>query len=78
MGKYLEGRAEDQRAKRLERESYLPDNIGGVSSPEGSDSLIASDAGEAVDDSLVWLREAALLDHLVLVLNQELDALDGG
>lgn len=57
---------------------FLPDHIGGVTSPERADALITRDASEAVDDALVRLREAALLDHLVLVLNQELDALDGG
>jgi hypothetical protein len=32
----------------------------------------------AVDDASVSLVESTLLDHLILVLDQELDSLDGG
>ena len=49
-----------------------------VTSPEGVDSLGLHDLGGAVDDSSVGFVESALLDHLVLVLDEELDTLDGG
>jgi hypothetical protein len=46
-------------------------------SPEGIDTLGLEDAEGAVDDTLVGLVQAALLDHLVLVLDEELHPLDG-
>merc|ERR1719154_334045 len=55
----------------------ISENISQVSSPEGVDSLGFEDPGGAVDDSSVGLVQAPLLDHLVLVLDQQLDSLNG-
>ena len=49
-----------------------------LTSPEGVDTLGLHDPGAAVHDTLVRPVQTALLDHLVLVLDQELDPLDGG
>jgi len=66
----LEGKVE-----RLRWE--VSEHVGQVTSPEWDDSLGFEDSGSAVDDASVRLVETALLDHLVLVLDEELDALDG-
>ena len=47
-------------------------------SPEGIDSLGGEDTPSAVQNSRVGLVQTALLDHLVLVLDQQLDSLNGG
>jgi len=67
----LEGEVE-----RLGRE--VSDHVGGVSAPQRAHALVLDDASETVADALVGLRETTLLDHLVLVLDEQLDALDGG
>merc|ERR1719187_663966 len=55
----------------------VPQDVGEVPSPEGEEALSLEDPGGAVDDALVGLVEAALLDHLILVLHQQLHTLDG-
>jgi len=52
--------------------------VGHVTSPEGDDTFISECAHGAVDDTGVGLVEPSLFDHLRLVLDQELDTLDGG
>jgi len=69
----------------------VSDDVGGVSSPQRSDTLLLVDTGETVTNTLVWGRKTTLLDpdmsvrvgtasakdsHLILVLDQELDTLD--
>lgn len=57
----------------------VTDNVGEVSTPEGSDSLLLGHAGEAVDDAGVTGDLPG--DNLrigVLGLDEELDTLDGG
>jgi len=56
----------------------VTDNVGRVTTPERNQALVRIGASEAVDDALVWVRETTLLDHLILVLDEELDTLDGG
>mmetsp|Transcript_53448 Transcript_53448/g.128715 ORF Transcript_53448/g.128715 Transcript_53448/m.128715 type:complete len:345 (+) Transcript_53448:125-1159(+) len=56
----------------------VTDHVGGVATPQRADALVRGNAAEAVHHALVGLGQAALLDHLVLVLDQQLDALDGG
>jgi hypothetical protein len=56
----------------------VTDNVGGVATPERDKAFILVGAAEAVGDTLVGRRETALLDHLILVLNEELNALNGG
>jgi hypothetical protein len=56
----------------------VPDDIGRVATPQGAHALVFDCAGKALADALVGLTEAALLDHLVLVLDEQLDALNGG
>jgi len=55
----------------------VTDDVGSVATPQGHDTLIGSGALEAVTDASVAVRETAGLDHLILVLDQELDTLDG-
>jgi len=64
------------KVQRLGRE--VPDDVGGVSSPERDETLIGVGPGETVRDTLVRGSETTLLDHLVLVLDQELDSLNRG
>ena len=40
----------------------VPDDVGGVTAPEGHDALLPGGTREAVCDTLVWLRETTLLD----------------
>merc|ERR1719151_604618 len=51
---------------------------GQVSSPEGVDSLSCQDPLGAVHHTVVWLVQTTLLDHLILVLDEQLDSLNGG
>jgi len=55
----------------------VSDNIGGVTSPERVETFLSVGPGETVTDTLVRGRQSALLDHFILVLNQELDSLNG-
>lgn len=57
----LEGKVERLRGE-------VADDVGRVAAPQGAEALVADGAAEAVADALVGLRQAALLDHLVLVL----------
>ena len=41
-------------------------------------TLISSDTLEAVTDTLVGVGETASLEHLILVLEEQLDTLNGG
>merc|ERR1719284_1903648 len=54
----------------------VSEHIGQVSSPEGVDSLSLEHSGGAVNDTSVRLVKTSLLDHLILVLDQELDSLN--
>ncbi|KAI6751791.1 hypothetical protein HG531_006487 [Fusarium graminearum] len=56
----------------------VSDDVGGVSSPEGHDTLISHGALEAVTNAVVLAVETTGLEHLILVLDEELDTLDGG
>ena len=77
----------------------VTDDVGGVSSPEGDETLIPVCTCEGITDALVRCRQTTLLDlwrrtrystfpgaidkhkrkyHLILVLNEELDTLNGG
>merc|ERR1719367_1804192 len=67
----LEGEVE-----RLGRE--VTQHIGQVSSPEWVDSLSLQNSLGTVHNTIVWLVQTTLLDHLVLVLDEQLDSLDGG
>ena len=66
----LEGKVEGLRGE-------VADDVGDVATPERGDALVGNDALGAVADALVALLQAAALDHLVLVLQQQLDALNG-
>lgn len=56
----------------------VTDDVGGVSAPERLDTLIGDDTLEAVTDTLVGVGETASLEHLILVLEEKLDTLNGG
>merc|ERR1712144_141326 len=56
----------------------VSEDVGQVSSPEGVNSLGTEDPLAAVHDALVRSVKTTLLDHLVLVLDQQLDSLNGG
>merc|ERR1712002_553499 len=66
----------ESKVKSLGRE--VSEHVGQVSSPEGVDTLSLQHSGGAVNDTCVWLVKSALLDHLILVLDEELDSLNGG
>jgi len=51
--------------------------VGQVTAPQGIDSLVLDGSGRTVDDAFVWLIQAALTDHLILILDEQLDTLDG-
>merc|ERR1719328_52717 len=55
----------------------VSEHIGKISSPEWVDSLSLQDPGGTINDASVWLVKTSLLDHLILVLDQELDSLNG-
>lgn len=54
----------------------VADDVGLVAAPERGGALLAEDTGEGVADALVGAREGAPAQHLGLVLEQQLDALD--
>jgi hypothetical protein len=57
--------------------SYPPNDVGSVTTPERDHTLLLVGAGKALANALVGLGETALLDHLVLVLDEKLDTLNG-
>jgi hypothetical protein len=56
----------------------VTDNVGSVTTPEGEDTLVLGGTAEALNDTVVLAVETAGLKHLILVLDEELDTLDGG
>lgn len=55
----------------------IPDHTGHVSPPKGRHSFVSECFGDAVLDAVVAGGQLALLDQFVLVLEEELDSLDG-
>merc|ERR1719331_3760529 len=53
-------------------------HVGEVSSPERNDAFGGQHSLGAVEDTVVRLVQTTLLDHLILVLDENLDPLDGG
>jgi hypothetical protein len=56
----------------------VADHVGRVATPQAAEALVADRAAKAVTNALVGLRQTTLLDHLVLVLDEQLHTLDGG
>merc|ERR1712109_11582 len=56
----------------------VPQHVGEVSSPEGDNTLGVQHPLSAVKNTGVGLVQTTLLDHLILVLDEQLDSLDGG
>ena len=56
----------------------VSEDVGQVAAPEGSDSLAGQGAFGAVNNAAVRTIEHALLDHLILVLDQEFYPLNWG
>merc|ERR1712223_229043 len=56
----------------------ISQHIGQVTSPEWDNTLASQGFLDTVNDSLVWFGQTALSDHLILILNQEFDSLNGG
>jgi len=56
----------------------VTDDVGSVTTPQGHETLIGHGAAEAVHDARVAAVKTARLDHLILVLDEELDTLNGG
>merc|ERR1719300_2360254 len=52
-------------------------HIGKITSPERVNSLSLQDPHCTVDNTSVWLVKTSLLDHLILVLDEKLNSLDG-
>jgi len=65
----------ESEVKSLGRE--VTDDVGGVSTPEGHGTLVSHGALEAVTNAGVAAVETTGLDHLILVLDKELDTLNG-
>jgi len=55
----------------------VTDDVSQVTSPHGVNTLILDGTGEAVANTLVGVGETTLLDHLILVLDEKLNTLDG-
>ena len=49
-----------------------------LTSPEGVNTLSLEDPHGTVNHAIVRLVKTSLLDHLVLILNKQLDSLNGG
>ena len=56
----------------------VTDDVGGVTSPEGDDTLGSGGTAEAVRNTRVLAVKTTSLKHLILVLDEELNTLDGG
>ncbi len=56
----------------------VTNDVSGVTTPEGANTLGGNDTLGAVNDTGVGAVKTARLDHLSLVLDDELDTLDGG
>lgn len=56
----------------------VTDNVGGVAAPQGGGALRGDDTLEAVANAGVGTVETTGAEHLILVLDEELDTLDGG
>lgn len=56
----------------------VTDDVGGVTSPEGNNTLGGSGTLEAVANTGVLAVKTAGLKHLILVLDKELNTLNGG
>merc|ERR1719225_1196456 len=66
----------ESKVQSLGRE--VPQHVSKVSSPEGSNTLGGHHPLGAVKNTGVGLVKTTLLDHLILVLDEQLDSLDGG
>merc|ERR1719433_1033260 len=74
----LEGSLNGVLEGKVERLGWeVTQHIGQVSSPERIDSLSGQNPLGAVQYTIVWLVETTLLDHLILVLDEQLDSLNG-
>merc|ERR1719341_2306977 len=75
----LEGSLDGVLEGKVERLGWeVTQHIGQVSSPEGVDSLSGQNPFGAVQYTIVWLVQTTLLDHLILVLDEQLDSLNRG
>ncbi len=69
--------------KRCERDDddhlrrEVADDVCKIATPQCADTLICYGALEALHNAFIGLAQSSLLDHLVLVLDQKLDALNG-
>jgi hypothetical protein len=65
----------ESKVQGLSRE--VTDDVSQVTSPHGVETLILDGTGKAVANTLVGVGKTTLLDHLILVLDEKLDTLDG-
>lgn len=56
----------------------VSDDVGSVTTPQRHGALVGHGALEAFANAIVTAIETARLDHLILVLDEKLDTLDGG
>jgi len=56
----------------------VSDDVGGVTSPERRDTLLSGGSSETLSNTIVLSSQTTLLDHFVLVLDQQLDSLNWG
>ena len=55
----------------------VTDDVGSVTTPEGDDALIGGGTLEALANTGVLAVKTTGLDHLILILDEKLDTLDG-
>ena len=56
----------------------VSDDVGQVTSPEWGDTFFSQSTLGTIQNTIVWLVKTALLDHLILILDQKFDTLDWG
>jgi len=56
----------------------VSEDVSQVTPPEWGNTFGGQSSLGAIEDARVWLVESTLLDHLILILNEELDSLDWG
>lgn len=55
----------------------VTDHVGNVTTPQRTETFRLDGSGEAITNAAVRVRKTARLDHLILVLHEQFDTLDG-
>lgn len=54
----------------------ISDNVSSIASPKRNDTFILDSSGEAISNAFVGFRQPSGFDHLILILNQQLNSLN--